>query len=162
MDHVRVGDDNSSPGHPVEDQAVPLIQTDSSLDDAEYLGLPPPPPSTTNSQYLDKSRFSWLKPLRRSKPLFRGFERPSFSRIAILTIPCLITYPAFYLLTFVAKDRSLFLVRLLVSTWCSGLGFALGYALLKIGARHLEAASESTSVGYRSFIGLYFEQPGPL
>jgi len=141
-------DDNSSPGHPDEDQAVPLIQADSSLDDAEYPALPSPPPSTMNSQYPDKSRFSWLESPRRSKPLSQGFERPSLFRITILTVPCLITYPAFHLLTFIAKDRSLFLVRLMVSIWCSGVGFALGYALLKIGARHLEAASESTPVEY--------------
>jgi len=155
-------DDNPSPCHPDESPAVPLIQTasDSPLNDAEHTALPSPPPSATNSQYPDKSRFSWVKPLRRSKPLFRGFERPSFSRIAILTILCPTAYPAFYLLTFVGKDRSLFIVRLLVSTWCSGVGFALGYVLLKIGARHLEAASEFILVWHRDFLRLSFNSLG--
>ena len=36
MDQVRMRDDNPSPGHLVEDQAVPLIQAGSSLDDAKY------------------------------------------------------------------------------------------------------------------------------
>jgi hypothetical protein len=78
----------------------------------------------------------------RSKPLFRGFERPNFTRIAILAALCFITYPAFYILTLVARGRSLFIVRLIVAMWCSGVGFGLGYLLLKIGVQHLEAASE--------------------
>ena len=65
----------------------------------------------------------------------------------ILSILCLITYPAFYILTFVAKDRSLFTVRFIVAVWCSGVGFALGYILLSIGAQYLEAASESERTG---------------
>ena len=87
----------------------------------------------------------------RSKPLLRGFERPSLSRIAILTVLCLITYPAFYILTLVAKDKSLYSVRLIASTWCSGIGFALGYILLKIGAQYLEAASKFTLLRYPDF-----------
>ena len=42
-----------------------------------------------------------------------------------------------------AKDKSLFVVRLMVSAWCSVAGFVLGY-ILKIGAQHLEAASKFT------------------
>ena len=123
-------------------------------------GRPYPLPSTTNPQYTDESRFLRFKPPR-SKPLFRGFERPSFYRIAILTVLCILTYPAFYILKLVAKDKSLFVVRSIVAVWCWGAGFALGYILLKIGARHLEAASEFTLVRYRGFLRLYFEQPGP-
>ena len=111
-------------------------------------------PSATNSQCGDK-------PSSRPEPLFQGFERPSFSRIVILTALCLITYPAFYIMTLVARDRSLFVVRTIVSVWCSGVGFALGYILLKIGARHLEAASEFTLLGYRDFLRLGLKQLGP-
>ena len=123
--------DNDSNPHPTENSAPSVVQTDA---------LPPTPngspPSTASFQRDDKSR-------PRPKPLFRDFERPSFARIAIFTILCIIiTYPAFFLLTFVAKDKSLFVVRVIVSIWCSGVGFALGYILLRIGARHLEAASE--------------------
>jgi len=164
--------DNSSSPHPTENLAAPLIQAEPSIltpnrreFDVEYPAWPSPPSSTANFQYSDRSRISSLRSLRprladlrfeppRSKPLFRGFERPSFSRIVILTVLCLITYPAFYVLTFVAKDRSLFIVRLVVSLWCSGVGFALGYILLTIGAQHLEAASESISVGYPGFLRL--------
>jgi len=160
MDHVRMRDNNSSP-HPTEDapfdQINPLLSTPNGREyDTEDPTSPSPPSPTTNSEPSDeKSWLSSLKSLRlklvglqseppRSKPLIRGFERPRLSRIAILTILCLTTYPAFYILTFVAKDRSLFIVRLVVSVWCSGVGFALGYILLTIGAQHLEAASEFT------------------
>jgi len=147
MERVRVGDNSSSP-HPTKNPTAPLTQADPSIStpnrresDAAYPARPSPPSSTANFQYSDKSRFSNLRSLHprlanlrfeppRSKPLFRGFERPRFSRIAILTLLCLITYPAFYVLTFSAKDRSLFIVRLIVSIWCSGVGFALGYILL--------------------------------
>ena len=134
-------DDSSSP-RPVESQAAPLIQPDPSPLtanrrelDAEYPVSPPPSP---------------LEPPRsESKPLVQGFKRPSPSRIAIHTALSFIAYPVFYILTLVAKDKSLFIVRLLVSIWCSGVGFALGYILLAIGAQHLEAASEFTAVRYR-------------
>ena len=109
--------------------------------------------TTLNFQQSDKSQSSsWsLYPklagfiddhLLRSRPLFRGFERPSFAHIAILIVLCLIAYPALYILTLVAKDKSLFTVRLIVAIWCSGVAFALGYTLLRIGVKHIEAASE--------------------
>lgn len=177
MERIRVRDDNSGPD-PAETPAAPLIQADPPLltpnrreFDPEYPAWPFTSPPTTNLQYSDKSRASSLRSLHlkltdlrleppRSKPLFRGFERPSFSRIAILTTLCLLTYPAFYILELVAKDRSLFVVRSTTSVWCSAVGFALGYILLKVGARHLEAASELTPIGFRTFLRHYFEQPG--
>ena len=132
MDHVRTRDNDGNP-HPAENSAAPLIQADpSSL--------------TQNRRELDAEYPAW--PQSPSKSLFRGFEKPSFFRIATLTALSLITYPAFYILTLVAKDRSLFVVRAIVSVWCTGIGFALGHTLLEIGARHLEAASEFTPVGY--------------
>ena len=161
--------DNSSSPDPTDNPAVPLIQADPSLltpggrvSDADNPALPSLPTSTANFQSADESRPSSRQSLHpnltepkfkrfeppRSKPPFRGFERPSLPRIAILTVLCLITYPAFYILTLVAKDRSLFVVRAIVSVWCTGIGFALGHTLLEIGARHLEAASEFTPVGY--------------
>ena len=78
----------------------------------------------------------------------------------ILAVLCLITYPAFYILTLVAKDRSLFVVRAIVSAWCSGVGFALGYILLQIGAQYLEAAGELALVVCRGFLRLDSKQPG--
>ena len=148
-------DNNSSPP-PTENQATPLIQEDTPVlipnrreFDAEYPAWPSLPPSTISFQHANKSRFSVSdSDPPRSKPPVRGFERPSFSRIAILTVLCLIAYPAFYVLTLVAKDKSLSIVRLIVSMWCSGVGFALGYVLLKVGAQHIEAASEFALVGY--------------
>jgi len=159
MEHARVRDDNRSPP-PTEDPTAPFIQVDlprsapgGGESSAGRPAWPSPPPSTMNPQYTEKSWFSRFRPPR-SKPLFRGFERPSFSRIAILTVLCLTAYPAFYSLTFVAKDRTLYIVRLIVSVWCSVIGFALGYIPLTIGAQHLEAASEFTLVWYRDFLSL--------
>ena len=158
MVFVRVRDNDSRP-HPTELTAVPLIQADPFLLtpnrrrlDAKDPAWPFPLPSTTNFQYADEPQFLRFEPSR-SKPLFQGFERPSFTRIAILTALCLAANPAFYILTLVAKDRSLFVVRFLVSMWCSVIGFALGYILLRlIGAQHLEAASELVLVGHRDFL----------
>ena len=136
MEDVRRGND-SIPAHSTENLASPLIQGESSLSIDEGPACPSPTSSRTDSGELSP----------RSKPHFRGFEQPSLSHIAILTVLCLITYPVFYILTIVAKDRSLFVVRLIVSAWCSGTGFALGYILLKIGAQHLEATSRFTLDG---------------
>jgi len=162
MKHVHVRGDNRSPTS-TENQTIPLLQADPPRrlapgggESASESPLPSLQPSTTNSHVQCTE-----KPPPRSKPLFQGFERPSFSCIAILTVLCLTAYPAFYALTFVAKDRTLFIVRLIVSIWCSGIGFALGYILLTIGAKHVEAASELTLVVYRDFLRLYFKQHGP-
>ena len=178
MEHIRMSDNITDP-HPTESSAAPLIQTDPSLltpnraeFDVEDLdpAWPSPPPSAADFQYAEKSWFSSLQSLHpklaklgfgaRSKPLIRGFERPRFSQIAILTVLCLTTYPAFYILKIVAKDKSLFIVRAIVSVWCSGVGFALGYILLGIGARHLEAASEFALIGCQDFLRLRSKQPG--
>jgi len=148
MEDVRMMRDNDSTPHPTENLATPLTPNRRELD-AEYPALPSLLPFTTNSQHADKDRFSSRPKPQRSKPLSKGFEKPSFSHIAILTVLCLITYPAFYILTLVAKDKSLFVVRLIVSLWCSGVGLALGYILLRIGAQHIEAASEFTPIGCR-------------
>jgi len=134
MEHARTGDNDYNP-YPAENSAIPLIQADPFL-------------PTPNRREFDAAP---------SKLLFQGFEKPSFFRIAILTALCLITYPAFYILTLAAKDKSLFTVRIIVSLWCSGVGFALGYLLLKIGAQHLEAASEFTLVECPDFLRFYPE-----
>ena len=167
-------EDNRWSAHPTADSTTPFNQTEPFLltpnrreFDPEYPAWSPP-----SLQYTDKSpfsnrqslhpNFSDLRPSRtseppRSKPLFRDFETPSFTRLAILAVLCLAAYPAFYILTLVAKDKSLFTVRLIVAMWCSGVGFALGYFLLKIAAQHLEAASEFLLVGCHDFLRLCFK-----
>lgn len=140
----RTGESNGS-----FSQADPFLLTPNRRGfDAEYPSWSSPSPSTTDFQHTDKPHSLHAEPsdpwyeLPRSKPLFRGFERPSFTHIVVLTVLCLIAYPALYILTLVAKDKSLFTVRLIVALWCSGVGFALGYVLMRIGIQHLEAASE--------------------
>ena len=144
MEHVHRRDDNWSPPltagstAPLS-QVDPLLLTPNTRESDTGETIP-------YSQYTDKSQIGQHAGLghgaSRSKPLLQGFERPSFPRIAILTVLCLSAYPAFYVLTLVARDKSLFLVRLIVSVWCSGVGFALGYFLIRIGVQHLEAASK--------------------
>jgi len=174
MEHAHTRENSPSP-RPPENLVAPLIQevpsilaptrTESDIKDSAWSSSSP---SAEKLHSTDKSPFSSLQSLRpklanltfEPKPLFQGFERPSLSRIAILTVLCAITYPAFHILTLVAKDKSLFVVRAIVSVWCSGAGFALGYILLKIGKQHLEAASESVLPENRDFLSLYFKQPG--
>jgi hypothetical protein len=157
---------------PTADSTTPFNQADPSLltpnrreFDTEYPAWRSPSPSTTNFQHNDKSEFSSRRSLYpelagfrfdppRSKPLFRGFERPSLARIAILIVLCLTAYPALYILTLVARDKSLFTVRFIVAIWCSAVGFALGYILLRIGVQHLEATSEFTLFEYHDLLRL--------
>ena len=165
MEHVRLRDNYWSPLHSSADSTTPFNQTDPSLltpnrreFNLEYPAFPSLSRSTTNPQYTDKSQSSSRQSLHprladlgferfkppRSKPLFRGFERPSFVHITILAVLCFVAYPALYILTLLARDKSLFVVRLIVALWCSGVGFSLAYILLRIGVQHLEAASEFT------------------
>ena len=170
MEHVHMEDvfmrgNNSSP-HPPENPTTPPIQAElppltpnrkeSDPGHPAWTSLPPP---TTDPKYADESQFLKPEP-QRLNLFFRGFERPSFSRLTILIVLCLLTYPAFYILKLVAKDKSLFIVRLLVSTWCSVIGFCLGYLLLSVGAQHLEATSEFMPVGCQDSLKHCFTQPG--
>jgi len=124
-------DNNPSP-HPTENPAALLIQA----------------PGTIGFQGDDKSPSG-------SKPPFRTFERQRFSHIGILTILCLISYPAFYALTFVAKDRSLFIVRLI-----NRLHLVFGDRLRPwLYSSH--DRSEFTWVWYRDPLRLHFKQRGP-
>lgn len=161
MERVPAKDSPHLPGNSMASliqPSDPSLLTPNRLEfDAEHPPWYSLPPSTVDFQYTQKSRFK----LPRLKPLFQGFEPPSFSHIVILTFLCLITYPAFFALTFAAKDRSLFVVRSIVSAWCWVIGFALGYILLRIGARHIEAASKSMPVWNREYLIFYFKQPGP-
>ncbi len=147
-EHVRLSDSQSPPltaDSVTSTHAGTFLLTPirNEFDDEE---------TTLSLQYTDRSpKFSTRRSLYptglsfdplRSKQLLRGFERPSFSRIAILSVLCLISYPTFYILKLVARDKPLFTVRLIVAVWCSGIGWALGYILLNIGIRHIEAAGE--------------------
>ena len=172
MEQVPTGDDNlRSP--PIADSAAPFNQAgvDPLLLTSNRESFAPEYPSWPQFQYTDNNPSSTRRTTRpnlselepsRSNPRVWGFEKPSSSHITILTVICFAAYPTFYILTLVAKDKSLFTVRLLVAVWCSGVGFALGYILLRIGVKHLEAASEFPLVGYRDLLRPCFEQAGPL
>jgi len=131
MQHARLSDDWSPPV--TADSAAPSIHTDSFL-------LTPDRIEFDDEQTMLNSQYARLAVS--DLPSKRGFERPSFTRITIHTMLCLIAYPVFYILTLVGRDKELFTVRLLVAMWCTGIGFALRYSLLEIGVQHIEAASE--------------------
>lgn len=142
MQHAHLSDDWSPP--PSANSVTPLT-LDNPLPLTPIGREFPDEETSLNSQYTDRSQSS-TRHLRsdslRPKPLFRGFETPIIGRVSILIVLCLLAYPAFYALTLIAKDKSLFTVRLIVATWCSAIGFALRYTLLEIGVQHIEAASE--------------------
>jgi len=158
VDHIHMRDNYRNPlsteSITLFSQADPILLTPNRrVFDAEYPAWPSLSPPTTSFQYTDEAQpssrrlrhpnltgltFEALRP----KALFRGFEKPSFVHITVLIVLCLTAYPALYILTLVANDKSLTVVRLIVALWCSAVGFALGYILLKIGMQHFEAASE--------------------
>ncbi|KAF9778318.1 hypothetical protein BJ322DRAFT_492827 [Thelephora terrestris] len=135
------------------DSTVPFSQADPLLLTPNR-GIFDNGETAPHSRYTDKSQFSSPQALHSKlaglgsgpRRLFRGFERPSFVRIAILAVLSLSAYPAFYILTLVARDKSLFVVRLIVAMWCSGVGFALEYIIVRIGVQHLEAATWATVI----------------
>ena len=142
-----------SPGIPTPDSSTPFFQADPLLLTPNRRALDTEDDARIPQYTTDKSQPPNRKPRypfpglssfhpQRSRRLFEGYERPNFARITVLSVLCLSAYPALYILTLVARDKSLFTVRLIVALWCSGVGFALGYVLLKIGVQHLEAASE--------------------
>jgi hypothetical protein len=140
MQHARLSDDWSPP--PTADSMAPSIHTDTFLLTPDRMEFDDEQ-TTLNSQYAEtRSRHRRLADSSDPLQSKRGFERPNFTRIAIHTVLCLFAYPVFYILTLVGRDEQLFTVRLLVAMWCAGIGFALRYSLLEIGAQHIEAASE--------------------
>lgn len=81
-------------------------------------------------------------PKTSARPIFKGFERPDWRQLAVHVFGCFISYPVMYLVTLAAKDRSLFLTRVLVATWASVVGFCLAFSLVVFATKYLEAASE--------------------
>lgn len=75
-------------------------------------------------------------------PFSRNFEAPHWWYIGLHATLCLISYPIILLFILVAKDRSLFWTRFIVSAGCGLIGFMLGLSLLRMGKSFLEASSE--------------------
>lgn len=107
-------------------------------------------PSSPPYALTDKRKASIL-PIRLTIPKFdspkprtivKGFERPDLRQLALHVLVCLVSYPAMYLVTLVANERSLFLVRILVAVWSALVGFCLALSLAAFATKHLEAASK--------------------
>lgn len=80
-----------------------------------------------------------------ARPIFKGFERPDWSKIALHIFACLFSYPMMYVVTLISRDRSLFLVRALVAVGSALVGFCLAFCLVAFAIKYLEAASELLS-----------------
>lgn len=76
------------------------------------------------------------------RPIIKGFERPRFTQLFLHVSVCLGSYPVMCFITVVAKDRSLFLVRILVAVWSALVGFCLAFSLVAFATKYLEAASK--------------------
>ncbi|KAK0205990.1 hypothetical protein DFS33DRAFT_1256607 [Desarmillaria ectypa] len=75
-----------------------------------------------------------------------GFEAPKWRKIIIHVILCLIAYPFLMAFVIVARNKTLFWSRFLVSIGCGVIGFALGLSLLSLGRPFLEAATWATII----------------
>lgn len=75
------------------------------------------------------------------KTIFKGFERPDLKQLALHILICFASYPVMYLVTLIAKDRSLFIVRAVVAIGSAGVGFCLAFSLVAFATKYLEAAS---------------------
>lgn len=74
-----------------------------------------------------------------------NFEKPDWKQLVLHVFMCLASYPVMYAVTLIAKDRTLFLVRVVVSVGSAMVGFCLAFSLAASATKYLEAASEIPS-----------------
>ncbi|TFK74366.1 hypothetical protein BDN72DRAFT_833278 [Pluteus cervinus] len=85
------------------------------------------------------------KPPKRH-PFNQNFEPPNWWYIGLHIAMCLVAYPIIILFILVAKDKSLFWTRFIVSLGCGILGLMLGFSLLRFGKTFLEASTWATII----------------
>lgn len=78
---------------------------------------------------------------RTEHPFAKGFETPQWHRLAVHLTLCAIGYPFLLLFVSASRGKSLFWARLLIGVGCGLLGGMLGWNLVKMARRILEAAS---------------------
>jgi hypothetical protein len=78
---------------------------------------------------------------RTEHPFAKGYEPPQWRRLAAHLTLCALGYPFLLLFVSASKGKSLFWARLLVGVGCGLLGGMLGWNLVKMARRILEAAS---------------------
>jgi hypothetical protein len=81
-------------------------------------------------------------PTSRSGGLSKNFERPNYFLLFTHLILCGLAWPILYVFTLIARDKTLFWARLVVSMGGGIVGVSLGFTLLNLSKRFLEAASE--------------------
>jgi hypothetical protein len=81
-------------------------------------------------------------------PFAEGFEAPIWTHLLIHVGLCLVAYPLLIIFTVIARNKSLFWTRFIVSMGCGLIGLSLGLSLLRLGKRFLESASEWCDVAF--------------
>ncbi|KAF8890375.1 hypothetical protein BD779DRAFT_1610820 [Infundibulicybe gibba] len=84
--------------------------------------------------------------LTKKHPFARTFEPPNWRLLITHTVLCLLTYPVLLVFIIIAGGKTLFWTRFLVSTGCGLVGFFLGFSLLRLGKRFLEASTWATVI----------------
>lgn len=87
------------------------------------------------------------KPPKRH-PFSQWYEAPKWKSLVGHTLLCLLAYPFLLIFVMVARRRTLFWTRVVVGIGCGFTGVLLGWSLLRLARRHLEAAGESAVVPY--------------
>lgn len=81
---------------------------------------------------------------QRRHPFAQSFEPPNWKFIIIHVVLGVLSYPVLLIFEAIARDKTLFWTRLLVSVGCGLVGFCLGLSLIGLGKAYLEAAGRST------------------
>ncbi|KAG6816867.1 hypothetical protein H0H87_002188 [Tephrocybe sp. NHM501043] len=113
----------------------------------QYLDSPSKHPLISPPHYTAKVR---SKP-RGKHPFSPGFEAPRWGRILLHTVLCIVSYPILLAITLIARNKSFFWSRFIVGVGCGFVGVYLGYSLLKLAKRHLEAATWATVIHQSHF-----------
>ncbi|KAF8663578.1 hypothetical protein AX16_000922 [Volvariella volvacea WC 439] len=126
---------NLNPRHPRSDSQ------------SQYQEIPIPLSNDIDPEELKSSHAIFPRPSKpKQHPFSQSFEPPHWWPIIIHVILCLVSYPVILLFTIVARDRSLFWTRFIVSLGCGLAGVSLGMSLLRLGKSYLEASTWATII----------------
>ncbi|KAF9464263.1 hypothetical protein BDZ94DRAFT_1289419 [Collybia nuda] len=79
-------------------------------------------------------------------PFAQGFEAPNWTQLLVHVGLCLVAYPFLMIFIVIARAKPLFWTRFVVSLGCGLIGFCLGFSLLQLGKKFLEAATWATVI----------------
>ncbi|KAJ7590809.1 hypothetical protein C8J56DRAFT_1003458 [Mycena floridula] len=108
------------------------------------------PPSHTFSgdplHELPLLSYGGLPKPQRKHPFSEVFAPPEWSPILIHAAFCLLSLPVLLAAASLAQERSLFWTRTIVSAASGAVGLALGFSLIELGRRFIEAAAWATLI----------------